>query len=493
MPLPTPADDETRKLVAVVYLLLQRLRRWPTFAELDWEFDRLTRLEAEEVLRGAPPGLFYGFGPTGAPPHDSQIIALTLAGLNACPDADEDVAAFLATIRYATELHDGSLANDLDLEISSASIGNALALPAAGRADLVVRLGRILEVEPWGWESSQSDERDGWRFTIDRRIRRLRDITTAADYWDRVHENQAGQQVGTAQPEANPDQASRVRAWIELFAQPPRLVIVNASEAEVRNVVPTPALLGRDDSGEVVAFIGGGPLGRLAELSPGGAAVMDLAHFADWAGDPRVESELHVDFDDARGQRWQVGHGRIVVLTSATGSGAPIGPVRLVAARDLDLSQPAGALATAKQDRVAFISYVHDDKDEVDRLQRELEDDGIVVWRDLDQLFPGDNIKDVIARTIRDRSFAFISCFSRRRANRSSTVANRELATAIDVLQDHATSSWFIPVAFDDSPLPDLMLGPIHGHINDIFRAKLYGDARSSALEKLKAALHRVT
>jgi hypothetical protein len=270
-------------------------------------------------------------------------------------------------------------------------------------------------------------------------------------------------------------------------------VIVNTSDAEIRNIVPTPALLGRDHADDVSAYIGGNALGRLAELSPGGAFIVELAHFASWARDPAVESVLHIEFDDTRGQRWQLGHGQIIAIDSPHGLPMTLATGQFIAASALDLSEPAAALATATERRIAFLSYVHQNTVEVDRLQADLEEDGIVVWRDVDQLFPGDNIKTVITRAIRDQSFAFISCFSAERAERGGTMANRELATAVDVLQDHTASSWFIPVTFDNTPLPDVHLGPIHGHISGILRANLYGPRRDAELIKLRTALHRLT
>ena len=377
--------------------------------------------------------------------------------------------------------------------ITSGTIARAIPIPAAGRVEQIARLGAILEVEPWGWSRRTGNDEGVWSYTVDRRVRRLRDVSDATDYWSRTRETNASTAPGPMPAGPNQDQASRVRAWIELHATPPRLVVVNASEAELRNVVPTPTLLTRGVDGEVRGYIGGAPCGRVAEISPGGAAIVELAHFAASALDPAVESTLHVEFDDSRGQRWQLGHGQIIPIESPHGPPVALGTGQLVAASALDLGQSAVALAAATERRVAFLSHVHEDTDAVDRLQIELEAEGIVVWRDLERLFPGDNINTVITRAIRDQSFAFVSCFSSARARRDSTIANRELATAVDVLQDHATSIWFIPVAFDNTPLPDVSLGPIHGHISDILRVNLFGPGRNAALVKLVAALTRLT
>lgn len=493
--MPKPGDDATVRLVATTYGLLQQHLRWPTFAELDVEYDQFDGLEAADVLRRASDGLFYGSGAGSAAPPDNQQIGLTLAGLSACPGslASEDVSAFVATMRHAADTWDAEKRSDRVATISSETLANFVPLPAAGRRDQTERLGQILAAENWGYSSWHVSPEGVWTFEIGRHIRRLRQVVDAADYWRRVHERS---EPGVKTPKStgpNSDQASRVRAWIELHAEPPRLVVANTSEAEIRDVIPFPALVSRDSAGNPSTFLGGSSLGRVSELSPGGAVIVSLPHYAAASRRFGVETGLHVEFDDARGQRWRVGHGQIIAIQAPHGPPAQLSDGSLVSTMELDLSEPADALASATEDRVAFLSYVHENSAEVDLLQQELEAAGITVWRDRDQLLPGDNIKTAISQVIRDRSFAFISCFSAERAQRPRTMANRELAAAVDALQDQTTSSWFIPVALDPHPLPEVSLGPIHGQLGDILRANLFGSDRSFELEKLCRALLRLT
>lgn len=49
-----------------------------------------------------------------------------------------------------------------------------------------------------------------------------------------------------------------------------------------------------------------------------------------------------------------------------------------------------------------FISYVREDSEQVDALQRVLDDIEIPVWRDTASLWPGDSWRDVIRRAITD-------------------------------------------------------------------------------------------
>ncbi|NEE61945.1 TIR domain-containing protein, partial [Streptomyces sp. SID8455] len=59
-----------------------------------------------------------------------------------------------------------------------------------------------------------------------------------------------------------------------------------------------------------------------------------------------------------------------------------------------------------------FISYVHEDSDQVDSLCAVLEAAQIPYWRDRKDLGPGDSWKAQIRAAIRDGSLVFLACFS---------------------------------------------------------------------------------
>jgi hypothetical protein len=482
---PVPPDARAAKVVETIYRLFLARGSWPSFTELDRYLDMRGEPDAESVLVGLPTGIAYG---VGMPPfRDDQEIALTVAGLAACPSAVEDLEIFLRVVRHAAELEQEQLPGEPKPEVTSASIVDRIELPAAGRADLVRRVGAVLRVEQWGWASAaQNDE--GWSFTIDRRVRRLRGVASIADYWARTREEVAAAAAPAAPLE---DQALRVRAWLELHHTIPKVVIVNASEAEIRNVVPSMSLQAVDEGGEPTAMVGGGPVGRVAEISPGAAFVGELVHLTNWSKSTQVESTLHLQFDDVRGQRWQLAHGSVIAIDQQER-----GPVRaatgeLVDAQTLDLSEPISGFVTSDSGRVAFISYVHEDRATVDALQRALEGAGITVWRDLDRLLPGESKRQKILDAIRHQSFAFLSCFSAARADRERTYANEELSIALDVLRTQNSAAWFIPVRLDDGPMPSLALGH-HGTLEDIIWVNLFGAGRDDELTRLIAALQRL-
>src|SRR5580700_10763034 len=77
---------------------------------------------------------------------------------------------------------------------------------------------------------------------------------------------------------------------------------------------------------------------------------------------------------------------------------------------------PISCATVEKPSGHAFISYVREDSDRVDELQRNLEATGISVWRDTADLWPGEDWRLKIRRAITDNALVFLACFSSRSA-----------------------------------------------------------------------------
>jgi hypothetical protein len=108
----------------------------------------------------------------------------------------------------------------------------------------------------------------------------------------------------------------------------------------------------------------------------------------------------------------------------------------------------------------AFISYVREDKERVDRLQGILESAGIRVWRDIDDLWPGQDWKIEIRNAITSGSLAFIACFSEHTQARQTSYQNEELLLAVDQVRLRPPGvAWLIPVRFADCSPPEFDLG----------------------------------
>jgi TIR domain len=126
-----------------------------------------------------------------------------------------------------------------------------------------------------------------------------------------------------------------------------------------------------------------------------------------------------------------------------------------------------------------FISYVRENSGVVDRLARALSDNGITVWLDRKNIFPGMLWKDAITRAIREGAF-FIACFSAEAERQERTYMREEIILAIDELRLRSLNkSWFIPVLINDTNVPSVRISNAYD-LTDIHFLKLYEDWDSS-------------
>jgi TIR domain len=108
----------------------------------------------------------------------------------------------------------------------------------------------------------------------------------------------------------------------------------------------------------------------------------------------------------------------------------------------------------------AFISYVREDRERVNRLQAVLEGAGIKVWRDTADLWPGQDWKIEIRKAITAHSLAFIACFSENTEARVTSYENEELILAVEQMRLRAPGhAWLIPVRFAECATPAFDLG----------------------------------
>ena len=123
----------------------------------------------------------------------------------------------------------------------------------------------------------------------------------------------------------------------------------------------------------------------------------------------------------------------------------------------------------------AFISYVRENKDLVDRLARDLKAVGVKIWLDRDDIAPGMNWKLAIKEAIAKGAF-FIACFSKELNEREESVMHGELRDAIDMLRNMPPNRvWLIPVFLNETRIPNHYISA-HEHLADINAVKLYED-----------------
>jgi hypothetical protein len=146
---------------------------------------------------------------------------------------------------------------------------------------------------------------------------------------------------------------------------------------------------------------------------------------------------------------------------------------------------PICSCSVQERARHVFISYVHEDSDQVDALQRALQAAGVRVWRDKDDLWPGDDWRMMISRAITDNALVFLACFSSHSAARTTSYQNEELTLAVEQFRLRPPDAkWLIPVRFDDCQVPGLSLGAGRT-LDSIQRADLFGDRREAEMKRL--------
>ena len=140
----------------------------------------------------------------------------------------------------------------------------------------------------------------------------------------------------------------------------------------------------------------------------------------------------------------------------------------------------------------AFISYVREDSLRADRLQRMLEAAGIPVWRDTEDLWPGEDWRAKIRLAITDHALAFIVCFSQKSVARNKSYLNEELTLAIEQLRLRRPGEpWLIPVRFDECDIPDLEIGAGRT-LASIQHADLFGERADESTARLVAIVLKV-
>ncbi|MGW3888327.1 toll/interleukin-1 receptor domain-containing protein [Micromonospora chokoriensis] len=137
----------------------------------------------------------------------------------------------------------------------------------------------------------------------------------------------------------------------------------------------------------------------------------------------------------------------------------------------------------------AFISYVHDDQVAVDRLQDLLEAAGIPVWRDTEDLWPGQDWKLEIKKAISDNSLVFLACISDASNAREVSYQNEELFLAAEQMRLRKPGTpWLIPVRLSDCSVPEYDLGAGRS-LASIQRVDLFDDRWDRGAARLVASV----
>jgi hypothetical protein len=141
---------------------------------------------------------------------------------------------------------------------------------------------------------------------------------------------------------------------------------------------------------------------------------------------------------------------------------------------------------------VAFISYVREDSRRVDRLEKFLEEKGVPVWRDIHDLWPGEDWHAKIREAMAADSLAFVACFSKNSEARQRSYQRDELLLAIEQFRMRPPKRpYILPIRFDDCAIPDLDIGAGRT-LNYLHHVDLFGKQWQASAERLLEGIRHV-
>jgi hypothetical protein len=139
-----------------------------------------------------------------------------------------------------------------------------------------------------------------------------------------------------------------------------------------------------------------------------------------------------------------------------------------------------------------FLCYAREDSARVDELEGVLRAARIPVWRDTEDLWPGQDWRVHVRRAITEGALVFLACFSQAALTKGRRFQHAELALAAEQARLRpADEPWLIPVRFDDCEIPEVDLGGGRT-LAGIQRADLFGDHAAAATGRLVDAVRQI-
>jgi len=139
----------------------------------------------------------------------------------------------------------------------------------------------------------------------------------------------------------------------------------------------------------------------------------------------------------------------------------------------------------------AFLSYVREDESRIDGIALALREAGIPIWRDTNEIWPGEVWTRRIRDAIIDQTLVFVAFFSTNLCMKETSYQREELNVAVEELRKRDLSRvWFIPVRLDECDLPHFEIGGIN--LNHFHRVDLFGPNGAAELQRLIDGIKRV-
>lgn len=116
-------------------------------------------------------------------------------------------------------------------------------------------------------------------------------------------------------------------------------------------------------------------------------------------------------------------------------------------------------IKNAKDIKKVFISYVKENRDEIDNICKCLKENNVEYWLDKEDIETGRFWKESIKNAINNGAF-FMACFSKESEGKPKTYMRAELLIAIETLKIKPyDSGWLIPIKLSDCEIPDIDIG----------------------------------
>lgn len=170
---------EDEQIIDAFRQLLHAHGRWPTWESADRYLDQTLGLDDPwAAVSRLDRSLLWGFG--DVEPNDDHRVGLSIRGLSQCPAAREDVELFIDGVRLGADLQQES---DTPVSLTATLFEEQLAIPAAGRSDLLMRQPALWHTTSLWSHLSFGDGPRGWSITLARKqIRRMRGVVDVEDY-----------------------------------------------------------------------------------------------------------------------------------------------------------------------------------------------------------------------------------------------------------------------------------------------------------------------
>ncbi len=171
---------DQRLYLQQIFNCLRQNNRWPTFGELDqWFTYYYPDLDIEEIWKSLPQGL-TNYMDLNQPENQAT---LTIPAIYLLENNRDALSIFLALLKRCVDTYMRLPANDITISSERILQEHAFAWDIA-----VLQGGLLLRAEdaPRIWKSfTDPDESGRWECTLDRQVKRFRNVTTIEEYLEK--------------------------------------------------------------------------------------------------------------------------------------------------------------------------------------------------------------------------------------------------------------------------------------------------------------------